>query len=270
MDNGKAARIALSFDDCRGDNYRVVREILEPMSIQATFNITTGYVSGELDQSNLPCKNEPLSIEEVQYIYANPIFEIAGHGFAHKNSLVDWTHGINDLKQWLGEEWCSGGIGVASPHCGITQNGIEQITKELDNLKINYIRIGLKNQKQLIQRVISKAARDTGNKFLFILPIRSTLRQAVCKKTMHSVPVLHQHTMKQMRYLIEYVMEQRDDCVLQIHSVLKRDEPFYDDMFSIDFDMFEKFIKWLNDLRNKNKIKIDRCIDLYNQSGGDR
>ena len=37
-------RVILSFDDGRKDNYRAAMEIMKPLDIPATFNITTGYI----------------------------------------------------------------------------------------------------------------------------------------------------------------------------------------------------------------------------------
>ena len=37
-------KVVLSFDDGRRDNYRAAFEILKPLELPATFNITIGYI----------------------------------------------------------------------------------------------------------------------------------------------------------------------------------------------------------------------------------
>ena len=42
--------IVLSFDDGRHDNYEAYKNILNPLNIPATFNITAGYVLNDIEK----------------------------------------------------------------------------------------------------------------------------------------------------------------------------------------------------------------------------
>ena len=54
MDKGKS--ISISFDDGHMDNMRVVKEILLPMNIPATFNTTSGFIEGR--EIDIPMRKE--------------------------------------------------------------------------------------------------------------------------------------------------------------------------------------------------------------------
>ena len=108
-------RVVLSFDDGRRDNFRVAMEELVKRKLPATFNITSGYIEKTIELDEL-CPNEPMTVEEVVELSKNSNFEIAGHGYAHLNTIEDWEKGIHVLKKWLGNEYFSEGYVVSSQH----------------------------------------------------------------------------------------------------------------------------------------------------------
>ena len=259
----KTSRIVLSFDDGRKDNYRAACNILVPRGLKATFNITTGYIQGNIGKDLCPCPNPPMSVQEIRNLYKSDLFEIAGHGYAHMNTLVDWENGITDLKKWLGSEWDKYGIGIASPHCSITQREIVERKKELEKLSVRYVRIGLKNQTNFYQRLVSKAAMKTRSKVLFIHPIKTSLAKIGKDRCVYSIPILHAHTLEQVIYLVDYAVAKNLDCIFMFHSILEWNMPYYEDMFSWDYERFTGLCEYLVCLRDKGQIKNIRNIDLF-------
>lgn len=90
----KKCCISLSFDDGRDDNFSIVLPILEKYGIKATFNITTGYIDGEL--KNMPSPRSAMTWEQVNIIREKG-HEIAGHGHMHLNTTDDITMGAKLL-----------------------------------------------------------------------------------------------------------------------------------------------------------------------------
>ena len=87
-----------------GGNYRIAAEELLPRNLKATFNITTGYINGNINEKDAPCENPPLTVDDVRELGKYEEFEIAGHGHEHLNTLEDWKKGIDVLTDWLGSE----------------------------------------------------------------------------------------------------------------------------------------------------------------------
>ena len=196
-------RVVLSFDDGRNDNYRVAMNELLPRKLKATFNITTGYVTEDINIDNMPCENLPMSVDNVKELGRHKEFEIAGHGHEHSNTLKDWTKSIEKLADWLGDGWIrDNGIGFASPHSQMSADIIRARRIELEKLNIRYVRIGLLNQRELVQRIISRAARKTESKKLFYLPVQSSLQILGEDIVVYSIPIAHAHTVEQVKYIL--------------------------------------------------------------------
>lgn len=47
------------------------------------------------------------------------------------------------------------------------------------------------------------------------------------------------------------------------HSILKREEPFYENICAWDYRNFEKLCFYLSKLRDENKIYIMKTCDMY-------
>lgn len=250
------SKIVLSFDDGRVDNYQIATDVLLPRYLKATFNITTAYLNGGILSNNRPCVNPPMQISELKELASHHEFEIAGHGNNHSNTIADWKEGIQILKDWLGEQWYTEGIGIASPHSKISNQDILKLEKVLKEMNVIYIRTGLANQSCLVQRVISRLARVTGSEIGFVLPIENSLQTIGHQVYIHSIPILHQHSLRQLTYLIDKCIEKKKDCVFMFHSIIKPNEKFYDSLWSWDYYKFLKLCDYLVELRNRNLIDI--------------
>ena len=104
--------IVLSFDDGRHDNYEAYKNILNPLNIPATFNITAGYVLNDIEKNDMPGPHKPMSIEEVAEMNESSICEIAGHGYTHDNTIKSLIKGVEWQRENLGYDF----VGIASPH----------------------------------------------------------------------------------------------------------------------------------------------------------
>lgn len=263
MDN-RRTRVILSFDDGRGDNYRMAVEELLPRNLKATFNITTGYVCKTIHDIATPCENQPLSVDNVRELGKYEEFEIAGHGHEHRNTLEDWKKGIEVLTDWLGNEWKKKSyVGIASPHSGMSQKAVKKLQSELDNMKIKYVRIGLLNQREFWQRIVNKLAGKLKSKKLFYWANKKSLRVVGNDIVVYSIPVLHEHTTEQIVYTIEKAIAKEKDVVLMFHSILKQGEEFYDSMWTWDYNKFVELCDYLVQLRNEKKIDVSTTMDAF-------
>lgn len=253
--------IVLSFDDGREDNYRAAFEILKPRNLSATFNITTGLVDGSLPEGESPCRNAGMSIDQVKEIYTDPLFEIGGHGDRHLNTYEDWMVGIDKLAEWLGPSWLKNGIGIASPHSEVKATDPLCEQDLFGDKHVRYIRLGLRNQRSVVQRGLSKVAAYTGNRSIYLQMRKSSIGSLQGEYCLYAVPVLRNHTVNQVEKLIQYSIRMARDCILMLHSVLKENEEYSDDLFSWPYDRFIQLCDYLKEETDSGKIRISKTID---------
>lgn len=263
MINNRVSKVILSFDDGRKDNIDVAKKVLEKYNLKATFNITTGYIDNTIDVKERPCVNPALTINDVAELRKNTLFEIAGHGQDHLNDLEDWKKGINKLKQWLGENWGKEGIGVASPHCGISEQSIDIQRNNIRECGITYVRIGLRNQNSLKQRVISKLSYITHSKLLFYISAKRSLQIVGSNMHVYSIPVLHNHTIRQLKYTIMKAEMLNLDCVFMFHSIMTAQDRYYNDLWTWDVKKFEELCRWLKAEQDNNRIQVIKNIEVF-------
>ncbi len=233
-------RVCLSFDDGRMDNYTNVIPILERYGLKGTFNITTAYIDGTIPTEYRPCKNDPMTIEQIREIYAAG-HEIAAHGDCHRNDIEDIIKGIEKLRDWgvAGMH-----IGFASPNSQITEEEIYAEEAELKNLGVEYVRIGIPPGSQL-RRLIRLGARITRNSFLFRQGVAWKEDDMKSNFIIHSVPIMRYATVKQVEKLVERMMKRDSVCTLMFHSIQKPDDEYYNDVWSWDISRFETLCKWI-------------------------
>lgn len=250
-------KVVLSFDDGRKDNI-LVAGLLEEYGLSATFNITTGYVDGSSAPTACPCKNDPLSIDDVIRIYKNELFEIAGHGNDHLNVLNDWMVCINKMNKWLGlnkKEY-----GFASPHCGITA---EEAKNVLNSGLVTYLRVGLKKQFNIPNRAFYKLALLTKNRFFYYLSAKNSFQTIGDSKIVYSIPVNRAISLDQVVYVVERAVKKNKDCVFMFHSILRNDQPFFSDAWTWSTDKFEGLCKYLRQRQNEGVLSVARLIDSF-------
>lgn len=254
-------KIALSFDDGRKDNYRVAKEILEPLNIPASFNITTGYIQRTIEEKDKPSAHEPMTMEEVKDLKEKDLFEIAGHGYTHDNEQKNLIKGVNELRNIL--NFNEKKIGIASPHSEFDLSGIEKFKTECKKNNINYLRISHRFKKNfLIRKIIRKINRKLNIPFLYYYVYKDTDVKKTDEFLLYSVPIIKDNKINEVKYLIEKAIESDKSYILMLHSILKPGEIYYDDLFTWDYNDFKELCEFLKELENNNKIKITKVIDI--------
>lgn len=252
MKKRKTAVITLSFDDGRIDTYYVAKELLEKKNIPATINIATGYVEGDARIG----KDAPVAMtkENVIEIHNTGLFEIAAHGDLHKNDFEDISTGREKLLSWLGKE---GTIGFASPGSVMTVDFINENSATLTEIGLSYARTSHTHQRKRfakIKTLFRKAARVTGSSILYRLAYNDLT--VVDGFAVTSIPVFSFSTVKQLKSIVRLAIKRGALLTLMFHSVCKNGEPGYNNIYSYDWDEFNKLINYLVEMRECGKLKI--------------
>ena len=264
----KKSRIVLSFDDGRADNYRIVKEILEPMSIPATFNIATAYVDGTIAKDNRPCPNDAISINMLKTMSTNCLFEIAGHGDQHLNETEDIMAGIKKIHEWLNldEEKV---IGFASPNSEMTGRDIEKNAAFYEEHNITYIRLGLLDGKSYFGRLARKISTYIRSARFYIAGFGSSIQSYRNRFIHYSVPIVNEAELGQVVALVNEAKNNKNDCILMFHSIIRPGEEYYNDTWSWDYDKFSELCKYLIKHRDLGELDIVKEIDLVKMNKSD-
>ncbi len=253
------AKIALSFDDGRKDNYRMVNEILRPLNIPATINITTDYIMNRRT-APFPCDNPPMSKEDVISLSKLPFIEIAGHGKAHNNETSNLLQGANELKEWCGLKE----IGIASPNSALSFDKAKKLKPLFLKHNISYIRTGDRIIKAgFVKRCIRKLNRYLHMQQAYAWFYHETMLNPPCDFEVCSVPVLKQNSFKEVKYLITSAASEHKSLILMFHSIVKKGEAFYKDTWSWDYDDFYKLCSFIKHCTQKNQIEACKTMELF-------
>lgn len=255
--------VSLSFDDARGDNTAVADEILIPMNIPATFNITTGYVDGTCPAELVPSEKKAMAKSDVIRLGGNPLFEIAIHGDRHLNTEEDILEGKRKLIEWLGlDKTCQ--LGFASPKSGMK---IERFNSdECSQLRneLLYMRTGLRIEKmELFRSLNRKMGRVMHLPLFYRIAYADTKMQFRDGQIVYSVPVLKDISVKQLCALV-------DDCILtdssitfMFHSILENTDD--NDNCTWSRDKFVKFCKYIANKRDNGELDICTTAELFSR-----
>ena len=249
----KKTRVVLSFDDGRKDNIDLVLPLLKKYNLNATFNVTTAYVDGTISDIDKPCPNKSMSIEDVIELYKNGN-EIAAHGDCHKNEIEDIRRGIKKLVDWgVVKE----NIGFASPNSMMPVERIKLDEDKIRSMGISYVRIGPR-ANDILSRCYRKIGEKTGMVKLYSKGFDCSPENVDNDFVLYSVPVMHKARLLQVQELVRDAVKQHSDCVLMFHSILKRNQPYYDDTWTWDYEKFDNLCRWLKDQRDSGAIIVGR------------
>lgn len=252
-------RVVLSFDDGRADNYKYVVPILKREHLTATFNIATAYVDRSIEKEEVPCANEPMSIENVISIYEDG-FEIACHGDQHKNDIQDIKRGYYKLKKWIG--WKDDyRPGFASPRSDLKYTDIKRNMVEYER-KFSYIRIMGYRKDTIFIRLIRKVAHFSHSKLLYNISFTQNIGGIKDGFVAVSVPIVHRTTINQVKAIITKAEKEENDCILMFHSILPEGMQHYNDLWSWDIKKFQELCKWLKNESNNGKCSVVKTIEL--------
>ncbi|MCI8382966.1 MAG: polysaccharide deacetylase family protein [Lachnospiraceae bacterium] len=251
-------KVTLSFDDGRKDNYRVANEILTPMQLPATFNITTDYVSGK-EARGIPCANQAMNKEEVVNLSRNALFEIAGHGKSHHNGFDNLIDGIKELKEWCGLDK----MGIASPNSQLSEKELQSETDSYRNNGICYVRTGVRClHKTLVKKCLRKINKQVHSGKISSWVYRESLLSKEDNFILNSIPVLHYNTFGEVKRIINDAAKTDKSCILMFHSILKEEEEFYRDLWSWDYEQFRRLCVFLKEMEEEKMLQVCKTMDL--------
>lgn len=256
-------KVILSFDDGREDNYRAAEEIMKELGIPGTFNITTGYVLNTIKDNEKPGPHKPMSLEHLKQLANIGIFEIAGHGYTHDNEIDNLIFGVKELRKLISNENMV--QGVASPNSEFDLSKIE-VAKETFELEgIKYLRVSNDYSKlNLFKKILRRLNRIFRIPYIYYFTNKDSIVESP-QFLMYSIPVIRDTTLDEVRYFLEKAIEYYPDsiCIFMFHSILKKGEEYYDDLFSWDFDEYKKLCEYLSDVRKAGRVAIVRNEELY-------
>ncbi|MBQ7669141.1 MAG: polysaccharide deacetylase family protein [Clostridia bacterium] len=253
------AIISLSFDDGRKDSFKVLRDLLSPRGIPATFNITSGFIDGTLTPDKFGCKTPPLTVDEIIQMYESSACEIALHGDMHKNTEDDIKSGAEKITKWLDvpEDTV---FGFASPGGEMTSrvfNSMENYAKT----NISYMRCDMRIlRSRRIKLLARKASRIVKFPFIYRFAFSDTLMKECPDRTIYSSLILNGDTPRQIISLIDYAVKKKAALTLTFHTIAFEEDP---DKWSWSAEKFEKVCDHLVLLRDSGKADILTTADLY-------
>ncbi len=258
MKNTKS-RIVLSFDDGRKDNYELAVPVLQKYGLTATFNIATAYVDGEISIEDSPCHNPSMSVDNVKDLN-NWGFEIACHGDCHKNDFDDIERGLKKLISWL--EWKDDHKpGFASPNSNLCVKSIKDEENKYESM-FSYVRVSSYGKEAFGERVIRKLSHLSHSDYLYCKAYNNHIGGIQDGFIATSVPIVNNATTSQVKSLINMAMRSNQDCILMLHSIVKKGNPFCDDMWRWDCEKFDCLCNWLKNEQDKGALIVTRNIDL--------
>ncbi len=253
--------VCLSFDDGRGDNRCIAEKILLPMSIPATFNITTGYIDGSCSPADRPSIKEPMTIDDVRWLAEHSIFEIAMHGDEHKNTLEDIIKCRNKLATWLGLK-DDDLLGFASPGTGLNIKTMNDNEKEMLFANTTYIRLSLRLKRFVALKVVSrKLARILHIPILYKLAYSDTMLDIHDTKMLYSVPVLKTTTTQEIRSMVSAGKRKGKAVILMFHSICE--DTCNDDNWTWKQQRFINICRFICREREEGNINVLKVSDLY-------
>ena len=246
--------VCLSFDDGRGDNRCIAEKILLPMSIPATFNITTGYIDGSCSPADRPSIKEPMTIDDVRWLAEHSIFEIAMHGDEHKNTLEDIMKCRNKLATWLSLK-NDDTLGFASPGTGLNIKAMSEKEKNTLFANTTYIRLSLRLKRFATLRVVSrKLARIFHIPMLYKFAYSDTMLDTHDTKMLYSVPVLKTTTPQEIRRMVTASKTSGKAVILMFHSICEGTRN--DDNWTWEQQRFINICRFIDEEREKGNIDI--------------
>ena len=256
------AIIAFSFDDGRLDNYTNAYPILKKYHLPATFNITSGYIKGNIDREKFDFP-EPMTIDMVREIFNDPLFEIAGHGNQHINTKDDIVSGIKDLQELLNtENLNSEANGFASPGSDLTEEMYRNMKSALTSNHINYVRISCRYRSfKMFKVLFRKISRIIKWPWIYKTAYQDTLMSEVNDGILYSIPVLSSVTPEQLKAIIGLAVKEKQACVLMLHSIVAQEE--MRNTWDYRKDHFERLCKILSDYQKSNLLEVKTTMGLY-------
>ena len=264
------AKIILSFDDARQDQYTAARELLDPLKIPAVFNITSGFVDGQRVFPDIQA--DPMTWDQIRWLNDSNLFEIAVHGHHHKNDLQDFLRCRKRIFEELNVPDREV-IGIASPNSQLTDDFIDKNYQMYQQRGFSYIRTGPRyhssKEKRKYTNVMERKCRTPARRISRIMENPELYSIAYSKNLQtiediypegrvfgkyHSVPVMGHTTWGQLEKLVKYTIRKRGICTLMFHSIVKTNEGKAP--WSWKWDDFLKLVMYLEEQRSQDSMEL--------------
>lgn len=258
------ALVSLSFDDGRVDNYTIAYPILKTYSLPATFNITTGFVEGKFGNPNGLTMSAPMTIEQLLDMQEDPLIEIAGHGYMHRNTIEDIILGVDSLKNhFINCKKHNNIWGFASPGTALDLNYYRKNREKMKQHGIVYTRLSLRYLSYpRIKSLVRKMSRVIPHPFFYKLAYKDTLMDRVEEDLIYSVPVLSSITVSELMSLVRMAIKKNKLLVLMFHSIMEEDN--MRDCWDYSTDKFRLLCKSIADLRDEGQLDVVTTMEAYN------
>lgn len=202
--------------------------------------------------------------QELDDLNRETLFEIACHGYMHKNDFDDIKKGKDVLLAWYPN---IKNVGFTSPHSNITKSYVDANKVVYKEMGFSYVMGGRNfDNWRLLKRSVSWVARKTKSPKVFGLCYDSSMNE----KTdfyLYAVPVHKLTTLEQVIYLVERCVKQKKWLVLEFHGIDTADSKEYQEEFCWLEEDFVKLCHHIKDLEFKGKIKIVNPIDFVCSEG---
>lgn len=258
----KKALVSISFDDGRGDNYKIIRRMVQK-GIPATLNVATGYVDGTCSPELRPTDKSAMTVEQIKKLSDSSLVEIALHGDKHQNTEEDVEAGKRKLEEWIG---CpeDGKWGFASPGCCLSGRDFVEADSDFFKYDILYMRTGLRISNYYPLRVLSrKMGRVIHLPVLYKIAYRDTIMKDCKDRVIYSVPVLNDISFSQVQGIVEMAIRQKSALTLMFHSIVPDTEKT--DNWSWDSEKFKRLCSYLLKMSESNKVDLVTTRELYNK-----
>ena len=247
--------IVLAFDDGRGDNYHVWKDILEPLGIPATFNITTAYNDRSEDPKHSPTSIAPIGPEKVAKMAGSNLVEIGCHGKEHICNPEDAKEGEEVLREWIGAK---GPLGYACPNSEVSD---EKLRGE-EWKDFLYIRTGLRIKNFAVLRtMIRKANRILHIPALYRAAFAGCVMTEGEDRILYSASVLYDTKVEEVMELVRYAARRGGHLILLFHSI--GEVPASERVWSYDEKKFRRLCDMLLHMDGAGEIRLMTTAQLY-------
>ena len=245
--------ITFSFDDGRKDTYHVFNEILKPLSLPGVVYIPSGYIETGFNDPLDIGYNGLMTKAELDVIQSDPLFEVAAHGWMHKNSFDDVEKGILLLREWYPDQ---AEFGFASPHSAINKTYVEENEKEYRRMGFSYVRGGRNIEYfRMLLRAISLLARTTKSPALFKLLNLPSMNKSK-SYYLHAVGVHKLNTLQQLKGIVDYCASKKCWAILEFHGIDRPGSKEYSEIFCWSEDDFMKLCEYAVGLRDSGMLDV--------------
>ena len=136
-------RIFITFDDGRIDNLTNAIPILIKYSACATFFICFGLTDKSKKSCDAGYNGDYLSLDDIQKIMSNQLFEIGSHSFIHSSDINDIMIGHKECLKFINKDIA----GISLPNSKLIGSNIDDLIKKdntiedfnIDKLRYNKI-----------------------------------------------------------------------------------------------------------------------------------